>query len=244
MNNIGFLTNNCMRLLDLGNISLAEEFYYNSLPFCIIDAIFSIGVKYSSTRNTVIRYCEYFDLDRIRPLKSLIPSIQKQQSVSEFMINVEKFGIDNFTNKILKNRQRTSAVNGILKTEAVYIFSRILANHGVEYLQDINKVYMDKEIQKELLAVKGQGSGISLQYFFMLAGDNDLCKPDRHVMNFLHKYCSEDITINSATDVLQEALNRLKSEYPKLNVRILDYKIWSYMANEKKKYKYGEDSMR
>ncbi len=39
-------------------LPLPSEFYYPSLPLCIIDAVYSIGVTYTSTRKTVIRFCE------------------------------------------------------------------------------------------------------------------------------------------------------------------------------------------
>ncbi len=60
------LSEYCDRVLDLKNARLGDEYFYQSLPLCIIDAVFSIGVKYEGTRRTVIRYCDYFNLQRIR----------------------------------------------------------------------------------------------------------------------------------------------------------------------------------
>ena len=55
----------CLAELSLATAELSREYYYDSLPQCVIDAVFSIGVKYGSTRKTVIKYCEKFNIKRI-----------------------------------------------------------------------------------------------------------------------------------------------------------------------------------
>jgi len=49
----------CKVHLNLQNAELSEEYYYRSLPFCIIDAVFSLAARFSSTRNAVIRCCNF-----------------------------------------------------------------------------------------------------------------------------------------------------------------------------------------
>ena len=46
----------CESVLDLSSASLSASYYYDSLPYCVIDAVFSIGVKYTSTQNVVKNY--------------------------------------------------------------------------------------------------------------------------------------------------------------------------------------------
>ena len=41
--------------------TLPEEFFYNSFDLCVIDAVFSIGVKYTGVKNVVARYKEYVE---------------------------------------------------------------------------------------------------------------------------------------------------------------------------------------
>ncbi len=60
------ITKFCKTNLDLFMISPAEEYGYHNLPLCIIDAIFSIGVNYASTENTVKRFCDFFGVTRLR----------------------------------------------------------------------------------------------------------------------------------------------------------------------------------
>jgi hypothetical protein len=48
----------CERVLPLATASLGNEFYYQSLPLCVIDAVFSIGVRYEGVQNVIKRYCQ------------------------------------------------------------------------------------------------------------------------------------------------------------------------------------------
>ena len=127
----------CKSKLNLSEAILGDEYYYQSLPFCIIDAIFSIGVRYSSTQNTIKRYCNYFGLNELS--KEILP-ISDQFSVSEFVNLYQKFSFEEMAQNIYQNRQRTSTRNGILKAEAVFLFAKILLKFDVNYYQDVNKI--------------------------------------------------------------------------------------------------------
>lgn len=52
----------CEKLFNLKEAALPPEYDYRSLPFCVIDAVFSIGVKDESVRNTVERYARELGL--------------------------------------------------------------------------------------------------------------------------------------------------------------------------------------
>ena len=56
------LASACERIFPLESLTLGPSYYYDSLPLCLIDAVFSIGVKYSSTQNVVKHYCSYYGL--------------------------------------------------------------------------------------------------------------------------------------------------------------------------------------
>lgn len=47
------LADACERIFSLNTVELSEAYYYDSLPLCIIDAVFSIGVRYIGVQNTV-----------------------------------------------------------------------------------------------------------------------------------------------------------------------------------------------
>jgi hypothetical protein len=212
----------------LSEAKLGEEYFYQSLPLCIIDAVFSIGVRYESTRAVVIKYCDYFHLQRIREPLDILPRMEEQESIGEFIEKIDKLGIEHFTDQVFKNRQRTSTRNGILKTMAVYQFASVLRKYGVNYFQDVPKVMFDLQLEKEIKDIPGQGSGISLRYFFMLAGSNDFIKPDRMILRFLTNALGLTPSIEECQLLLKEASDVLKVKYKHMNPRLLDYQIWSF----------------
>lgn len=220
----------CQKNLDLRNAELPEEYYYNSLPICVIDAIFSIGVNYNSTRKVVIKYCSYFNLTKIRKDKNGISPTEEQESTSNFCEKFSKLGLAFFVNNIFMNKQRTSTKNGGFKAQAVYEFCKVLQKHHVEYLQDVKKIILSKKFEEEIRSIKGQKSGISLRYFFMLAGSDDFIKPDRMILRFLENILNRKVGLDEAQLLLKETSHKLLKIHPKINPRLLDYQIWCFQS--------------
>ncbi len=227
MNNIEILSKHCLETFDFSTAKLSDEYYYNSLPFAVIDAIFSIGVRYASTKATVIRYCEYFNLQRIRTQKDFSPTIE-QHTISQLISNISS--IEHFSENILHNKQRTSSRNGILKAEAVLMWAELFQKNNIDTLQDFNQKYT-KSLELDLKSIKGQSSGISLAYLKMLCGDDNHCKPDRHILQFISQCLSQDISPEMAQDYLNGVCDLLITKFPNLTVRLIDHTIWNYMSS-------------
>lgn len=230
MNEIEMLVNYCNENLELNNLKLSDEYHYQSLSLCVIDAVFSIGVKYTSTRQTVIKYCDYYSLKRIRDDFSSLPLESEQETISQLITKIEKKGIDEFTNEVFKNRQRTSTSNGILKTEAVLRFANVLKDFNVEYLQDLSIIIANTQFEDEIKKIPGQKSGISLSYFFMLAGSSDFIKPDRMIIRFLENALNRKVQLDEAIYLLKETTKDLKNQFPDITPRLLDHQIWRKMS--------------
>jgi hypothetical protein len=164
----------CAQHLPLAGARLADEYFYQSLSLCVIDAVYSMGVKYGGVQNVVRRYCEYFDLQAFRELRDRMPPTSEQQSLSTLVEKLGQFGIQRFTRDIFQNRQRTSTQAGTLKSEAVFRFASVLRDHGMNFLQDVPPRAFDASLEAALRQIPGQRSGISTSYFFMLAGTEDL----------------------------------------------------------------------
>jgi len=176
----------CIQNLNLDDAELSEEYFYASLPFCIIDAVYSLGVRYSSTRNTVIHFCDIKGLQRLRLKESPFLDISQQYSVHQFDDLLSHY--DDYKQiavELFNNKQRTSSRNGILKAEAVHKFARVLLKYNVNYFQDISKVIYDLNFENDICLIPGQTYGTALTYFFMLAGDDNKVKPDRMIYSFL-----------------------------------------------------------
>lgn len=222
------LINAVKPLIATYGVRLSDEYYYQSLPLCVIDAVFSIGVKYEGVRNVTQRFAKHAGIDRIRKDRGVVPSISEQLSVSEYR---RRYGTQNasvLADEVFQNRQRTSTQNGILKAEAVGRFMQVLAKYKVDYLQDMERIWDDSRFEEEIKGIPGQRSGISLQYFFMLAGNDDLIKPDRMIMRFLERvFPGRSFDEKQATEALQVASKLLKANHGlEVSPRALDHLIW------------------
>ncbi|MDX1885370.1 heme peroxidase [Mycolicibacterium sp. 120270] len=157
------LVNACER--DLGDDALwfSPDGYPASLALCIIDAVFSIGVKYVGVVNLVRRYRAY----RVGQTGNA-----DADGGLELMGTFEHLdGPEGWAAK-LENKQRTSTKSGILKSEAVLREAHILARHGIWTVRDLlaaRQAGRLSDIKADWCAVPGQRSAISWSYFLMLA---------------------------------------------------------------------------
>lgn len=222
------LADRCEEILDFCK-HLGSEFNYSSLVFCIIDAVFSIGTHYSGAEKAVKNYAEKYNLSRYN---AEIP--QAEHRISDFINNCDTAGnFERLAENVFGNRQRTSSTNGILKSEACYDVAKVLKEHSIETLSDFRD--MTEETEKQVVAkikqVKGQSSGIMIDYLFMLAGDENKFKPDRHLLSFISDTLEDN---NGITELIESAHRILKEKHPDLTVRHLDYLIWNYQRKANK----------
>ncbi|HWE53078.1 MAG TPA: hypothetical protein VG273_25025 [Bryobacteraceae bacterium] len=196
---------------------------YRSLPLCVIDAVYSIGVRYESTERTVDDFCRWSCW-----------SYTEEHSVGEFLDLMEPYAgrWDALAVEVFRNRQRTSSRSGVLKAEAVYRFSQELRRSGVETLKDVSKVGSDRRLRSAITDIPGQGSGISLKYFMMLAGFEGVVKPDRMISRFVADALGVDSVGTDLAEALVLSAHRLlHTENPRLTASMLDYGIWTYQRN-------------
>ncbi len=224
------LATHASRALSLDDIRLPPEYEYSSLSLCVIDAVYSIGVKYIDVQGVVHRYCQFFDIPKHRPDASVLPALESQDSLHDLCARISELGTERMANEVFGNRQRTSTRNGILKADAIARFAHELIAHGINHFQDIRWPPPAK-LEAAIKKIPGQRSGISLQYFWMLAGSNDLIKPDRMVLRFLKEVLQRDVAVDEATTLLTKVARELRAQHPQLTPRALDYAIWSYQRS-------------
>lgn len=216
------------KTIKLDNINLSKSYYYRSLAFCVIDAVYSVGANYTSTLNTVLRFCATRGLEPYREFGSSPDKISNEYTIDVFLKDIYQPTDDELANAIFGNRQRTSTKNGILKSAAVRDFATTLMDHGINGFNDLDKISNRLSFENRVRSIKGQGSGKTLSYFYMLAGDEWKVKPDRHIMNYLHAAAGYPVTSGEATILIQEAVSELSGSYPELTPRKLDHAIWNY----------------
>jgi hypothetical protein len=219
----------CKSRLDLTNVVQDDAYYYQSLPLCVIDAVFSIGVTYTSTENTVWRFCEYFKINEYNKTRSGA----NQLSITKFLTMYDQYPLDYITDTIFHNRQRTSPTHGILKSEACGLFARCLRQFQVEYYEDVPKILGNPRFEALVAEIPGQRRGISTRYFYMLAGSDDYIKPDRMISRFIWSAIHRTLDVEESHAAIVGAERVLANEFPGLTPRSLDYLIWQYQRNEK-----------
>ncbi len=225
---VASLTAACERELPLSSKQLGDEYFYGSLPLCVIDAVYSIGVRYEGVRNVVARFCEHASTPKLRADRSTLPSPEAQLTMSAFIGEMQRLGARTFADDVFKNHQRTSTQTGILKADAVLRFATVVRDQGVERFQDVPRLLANPAFEAGVLAIPGQRSGISLQYFFMLAGSDDVIKPDRMVLRFLAAALGREVGVAEAAALLVGACARLQGRFPTLTPRLLDHQIWDH----------------
>jgi hypothetical protein len=233
-NEIDQIAKYCRTILHLDEDTLDAEGYYNNLPLSVIDTIFSIGARYESTELTVKRFCTHFRLKRLSDVRYPEPS--SQLSISEFLNYYDRFGIERMADEVFQNRQRTSTRNGILKADAVYRVSKLLCDHQVDYLQDVQKILGDPVFEAAFQSIPGQTSGISLRYFYMLVGTEDFIKPDRMIARFLEAATHRTMTTAEMQTAILGVVKLLSANYPNLTPRRLDHMIWSFQRQARIDY--------
>lgn len=221
---IAKLTAYCRAHLNLETEPLDFINFYVNLPFALIDAVFSAGGHYRATMNAVLGLAEYYDLPILR--KAALPAREKQFSITDFLELYQEFGDEGMAVEVYHNRQRTSPRNGILKAEAARRYAQVLADFGVQHLQDVHKVLGLQRFTNAIHAIPGQRSGVSLHRFTMLVCEANHYQTDRLVKRFLYEAGGERLSDGQCLAALREVRAQLLGDYPELTSRALDSLIW------------------
>ncbi|HEY3188443.1 MAG TPA: hypothetical protein VGJ70_13275 [Solirubrobacteraceae bacterium] len=194
---------------------------YDSVGLALIDAVWSIGVRYQSVENVIARY----RAERLAAGQD--PEADRPQDVRRFIEACG--GPEGFAARV-RNRQRTSSRNGILKAEAVLHEARILEAEGVGVPADLAVAGEERldHLRRRWSTVPGQASGVSWRAFAMLVGLADV-KPDRMIRRYLASALGRSgetaVAVEEARDLVMATAARLG-----VDPRALDYAIWSYQS--------------
>jgi hypothetical protein len=149
------------KLGDLRVVHPEAVFQYASLPLCVVDSVFSIGVRYGSTKNVVKNWCDSYGWDLERS------NTTKEHTVSEFVEILRPYENrwEAAATEIFRNHHRTSSTSGILKAEAAYRFAATLRRCGIETFTDELRTSLRPDTRTAISSIRGQGSGLSFSYF-------------------------------------------------------------------------------
>lgn len=195
--------------------------YKNSLALCVMDSIWSIGIKYQTVVRVLDRYLEQRGFGGIRDAQKCA------DGPSEFLewvksLNTHEKAADEVSLRLKNGNKTSSAHNAVLKSEAVIRACQILQSMNVESTFDLISS-IDEVKPRWLYEVPGQRSGISWRYLLMLSGSPGV-KPDRMVLRFLERIGVEASVI-SAEDFVNLIVQKIN--LPHINATAVDHRIWS-----------------
>lgn len=215
----------------LGNLDapLPDNEWYSSLALCVIDAVYSIGVRYESVQSAISNFCWWAHWEKD------LPKAPREYTISEFFALLEPFNRDwdQIADEVFSNRQRTSPRGGILKAEAVFKFAKVLKKYGIEKYESIPLEGLNYKVAADIQGITGQGSGLSYKYFLMNAGNTREVKGDRMITRFVGEAVGiPGISGDEAEDLVRAAADVLQAEHAELTPYKLDNLIWNYQRNK------------
>lgn len=143
-------------------------------------------------------------------------------TISKFLNNLEKDGLRFFSDDVVKNHQ---LLGGVPKEEVCYQLAQYLECLQIETIEDFQNFKSQELLNIVIRAVKGIGDA-GANYLFMLAGDENRCKPDVHIHHSIVDACGSDVSNDECQTIFTEAVEILRKEHPHLTVRKLDGTIW------------------
>ena len=216
--------------LQLKAARLSPAYYYQSLPLCIVDAIFSLGVRYQQVEKVVSNVCQDAGWKTFRDHGSPSPPLKEQKTVSELLelIKGHSSAMDTLFKNCCVANPGASKANQIRKADLVRMFAETLKGNGIESFQDF-ETYTDPEgLEQRLRDLPALKSGVAVRYFWMLAGDEDEVKPDRMIHRFITSALGRFASNDEAVKLIREACVVLSGRYPDLNPRLLDHEVWKH----------------
>ncbi len=232
----------CERDLGPSDRWFVPDGYPSSLALCVIDTIFSIGVRFQGVINVLNRY---------RTLRAQQDGNADEDSITDLLRTFDGVDPGGWAD-LMENRQRTSTRSGILKAEAVQREAHVLSTHRIFTTSDLqNAVFGDKlaELETDWKAVPGQN--VSWGYLFILArpqlGDGITSgasgpiptpelvaryaelvvgvKPDRMIIGYVERAIGIAVKAEKAA-----ALVRAVARAKEWDVFALDHTIWRYQS--------------
>jgi len=213
----------------LAVVERSELSRWTHLPLCVLDAVFSIGVRYGGTKKVCHRFADYAELPD--PVLLSAAADQVIGTAREVPVDVladlgNHLTPERVAGEVLGNRGRTSTRGGILKADAALRYARILAGAGVHTLGDVAALLHDTDrlptVEQNLRAVPGNGAhDIRLNYLWMVAGDDQHIKPDRMILRWLAAQLGHPVTTAAATLLVTDVAGQLGH-----TPWALDHAIW------------------
>jgi hypothetical protein len=210
----------CRRQLPPTDRWAAFEGYPDSLALAVIDAIWSVGTRYSITAGVISRYRRQRSGDDAA-----------QDSLSNLLDLYESLGgVEAFIDRIGTRNRVSTRPGAVFKGTAVCQAAQALTTLGMDTASDFRDAAstdLATQARDAWFAVPGQGSGVSWRYLRMLVGLPDV-KPDRMILRFVAAalgISEQAVKASRAVALVMGAAERIG-----VDPRTLDHEIWIHQT--------------
>ncbi len=207
---------------------------YGHLALAVIDAVFSLNVRYGAVLQVIDTHCRNVDKARNPGKRSLVASEKvgfKEYPLSELADRCAGKSGGDLADSVFGSRLRTPGAR-TFKADAVAEATTALLACGVDCRQDLLDAVQDDLRQRE---VKSAWTGVrglaatSWRYLLSLSGVDEI-KPDRMITGFVEdaraeaKLGSARVAPDTAADALIAAGRDLYGS--DVSLRALDHTVW------------------
>jgi hypothetical protein len=168
----------CQALLNPPEQWAPFDGYPGSLALCVLDAIWSINLRYPVTRGVIARYRSHRQWQ----------GNPEQDGLPELMALYARLGgTDSFIEQVGTRNRVSTQPGAMYKGLAVFVAANALHDLGLdtaEQFREADGTPIGNQAKAAWLDIEGQKAGISWRYLRMLAELPDV-KPDRMVLRFI-----------------------------------------------------------
>jgi len=202
--------------------------YPTSLALCVIDSIQSTGPHYTSVMNVVSRYRGY----RLGQGGNAYTDGAQALLTTFDELNGPEMTTDGWADTIGNHNRTYQRKQAPLKSVAIRQAAQRLAEAGVDSTDQLRLIAETdptrfEQLHVAWLSVVSQSSGITWDYFLMLAGIPGV-KPDRMVIRFVAAALGVNVT--QVSPALASSLVRAAAEQFNVPATTLDHAIWRFQS--------------
>ena len=213
----------CRGVLDF---SIPDFQYYNCLGVSVLDATFSAQARYASVIHVMNDFCGHYGLT-FEQADSL-PERNAQITISQLLAVLKEVTPEELADVVHNH----SKVGGRLKAALFLDCLRTLHEFEIETYQDFQAQFNNVELETALRSLRGMGEA-TINYLYMLAGNSNHVKVDRHIRAFTSTAINNNsLSAEQIEELFRYAANELSSDYPGMTARHLDHIVWVYQRNQ------------
>ncbi len=199
---------------------------YAHISPALVDAVYSIRMRYSAVRRVVAAYCQASKTPN-QPLATRNRAEMRERGLDHLLDLAGTSSGQELAERLFGGSR--SQTHGRLKAEVCVDAARRLRAAGVVYSGDLHKRAFDADVRQAWTGIHGLG-WVTWQYFCALNGIDEL-KPDAMLMRFVTKTLDRRVAAVETNELLSQAWEALLPSHPHLTKRALDHAIWRFESD-------------